>query len=94
MHFMSNVIKTRTPILKSGNGDSKQCRNRSTHDMNELFTKFHVFSLSHFEATDHFVFGSFLALHSATFSNPGCDVTGRTYLIELLTLLLHDSYHK
>ena len=37
--------------LKSGNGESKQCRNLSPHDMNKLYTKFHVFLPSHFEAS-------------------------------------------
>ena len=51
----------RNVALKSGNGDSKQRRGLSPHDINKLYTKFHVFLPSHFEATEHFVLGSSLS---------------------------------
>ena len=49
-------------ILKSVNGNSKQCRDLSPHDMNKLYSKLHVFLPSHFEAAQHFVLGSFLSI--------------------------------
>ena len=52
--------RTSSQHLKSVNGDSKQCRDLSPHDMNKLYTKFHVFLPSHFEAIEHFVLGSLL----------------------------------